>query len=72
MFRRFPAPIVDYKLGRRAARAGAFKKTLRQKLALRVARFFSVQHTKTGENEPNNYKTATKYNIWPLNRQNDL
>jgi hypothetical protein len=33
-----------------------------------VARFFSVQHTKTGKNIPNDhkiYQKAIKYTIWP-------
>jgi hypothetical protein len=36
----------------------------------RVARFFLVQHTKTGKNVPNNhkiYQMATKHTKWPLN-----
>jgi hypothetical protein len=40
---------------------------------LRVARFFLVQHTKTGENIPNNhkiYQMARKYTRWPKNRPN--
>jgi hypothetical protein len=37
----------------------------------RVARFFFVQHTKTGKNIPNNhkiYQIATKYTKLPQNR----
>jgi hypothetical protein len=39
----------------------------------RVARFFSVQHTKTGKLYKNNhklYQIAIKYTICPKNRQN--
>jgi hypothetical protein len=35
----------------------------------RVARLFSVQHTKTGKNIPNNYKMKQMV-IWPYNRHN--
>jgi hypothetical protein len=39
----------------------------------RVARFFTVQHTKTGKNKPNDhkmYQRAIKYTIQPYNGQN--
>jgi hypothetical protein len=35
-------------------------------LETRVARFFLVQHTKTGENVPNDH-TYVKYTTWPQN-----
>jgi hypothetical protein len=41
----------------------------------RVARFFLLQHTKKGENLPNNhkiYQIATKYTKWPQNISNTL
>jgi hypothetical protein len=46
---------------------------LKRDLTSRVARFFLVQHTKTGKNIPNNhkiYQLATKYTKWQYNRPN--
>jgi hypothetical protein len=43
---------------------------LRKKNSTRVDRFFSVQHTKTRSNIPNDhriYQTDVKYSKWPLN-----
>jgi hypothetical protein len=49
MFRRFPAPIVDYKLGRRAARAGAFKKRFGKILRSGLPDFSRYSIPKRGE-----------------------
>jgi hypothetical protein len=44
-------------------------------LETRVARFFMLQHTKTGKNVPNNqkiYQMAIKYAKWPKIYQKDI
>jgi hypothetical protein len=47
----------------------ALKEVKKVTLGSRVARFFLVQYTKTGENIPNDYKIyqmAIRYSQWPL------